>query len=121
MKDPDVKTAIKDLLASEGLTRRYRIRRLKDHINNRDPNVSLKGLDMSFRLDGGYAPEKHMVATVSYQEISKARQENIEKMKSLVSLDPSLIKEIPQEILDEHPEIQESISSQTAVEENNGA
>lgn len=60
MSDPEINTAIQELMDSEGLTRRYRVRRLRHHVDNRDPNVSLKGLDMSFKLDGSYAPEKHV-------------------------------------------------------------
>lgn len=52
MADPDIKASIADLMASEGLTRRYRIQRLKEHIMSRDPLISLKGLDQSWKLDG---------------------------------------------------------------------
>ena len=37
-----------------------RIKRLVDHIVNRDPNVSLKALDMSFKLDSSYPPQKNI-------------------------------------------------------------
>lgn len=60
MAKPEIQAAIADLMTHHGLTRSYRIGRLKDHVDNRDPNISLKGLDMSFRLDGSYAPSKHV-------------------------------------------------------------
>lgn len=75
MADPDIKIAISDLMASEGLTRRYRIQRLRNHVDNRDPHVSLKGLDLSFRLDGSYAPEKHVNLNLDYGTLTKEIQE----------------------------------------------
>ena len=53
-RDPDVRVAIYDLMSQEGITRRHRISRLKEHINCPDRAASLKALDMSFRLDGLY-------------------------------------------------------------------
>jgi transposase len=58
MQKDDVKYAIDELMEIYGLTRGYRINKLKSHIDHVDPGVSLKGLDMSFRLDGSYAPER---------------------------------------------------------------
>ena len=58
MAKPDIQTAVADLMQEEGLTRRYRVQRLKNHIDHKDPNVSLRGLDQSWKLDGAYAPQK---------------------------------------------------------------
>jgi predicted transcriptional regulator len=58
MAKPDIKVAVADIMQSEGLTKTYRVKKLKRHIDNADPNVSLKGLDQSWKLDGSYAPEK---------------------------------------------------------------
>jgi hypothetical protein len=57
-KDPDVETALTDLMAQEGISKRQRIRRLKDLISSSDLSAVSKGLDMSWKLDGSYAPEK---------------------------------------------------------------
>lgn len=65
MKNPEIQTAIADLMEYHGLTRSYRIQKLKKHIDAHDPNVSLKALDMSWKLDGNYAPEKHQVASIN--------------------------------------------------------
>lgn len=62
MKRDDIKLAIQDIMREEGLTRRYRIKRLRHHVDAQDPNISLKGLDQCWRLDGSYSPEKHLVA-----------------------------------------------------------
>ncbi len=61
MKDPDVNTAIQDLMYSEGIGRRYRVQRLRAMIDSKDLTAVGRGLDMSFKLDGSYAPEKHIV------------------------------------------------------------
>jgi len=50
----DIKKAVAEIMQTEGLTRTDRVRRLKDHVHNRDPNVSLKALDQSWKLDGAY-------------------------------------------------------------------
>jgi transposase len=59
MQKDDVKIAVAELMEIYGLTRGFRINKLKSHIESVDPGISLKGLDMSFKLDGLYAPEKH--------------------------------------------------------------
>ncbi len=56
-QDPDINLALTDLMAQEGLTRRHRVRRLRDAIDHPDPNVSLKGLDQSWRLEALYGVE----------------------------------------------------------------
>ncbi len=58
MKDPDVTTAIQDLLYQEGLGRRKRIKRLRDIIEAKDLGIVAKGLDMANKLTGEYAPER---------------------------------------------------------------
>jgi predicted transcriptional regulator len=60
MKKPDILTAVAEIMQTEGLNRTYRVRRLKQHVDNRDPSVSLKALDQSWKLDGAYI-ENHNV------------------------------------------------------------
>ena len=70
MAKPEVKQSIEEIMNQAGLTKKYRISRLKDHIANKlDPHVSLKGLDMSFKLTGDYAPEKLLHAGIISQSI----------------------------------------------------
>jgi hypothetical protein len=57
MDNPSVKMAIDELMDHHGLTKSYRVLKLKQHVDNRDPNVSLKALDQSFRLDGSFGKE----------------------------------------------------------------
>jgi phage terminase small subunit len=58
MDNPSVKMAIDELMDHHGLTKSYRVLKLKQHVDNRDPNISLKALDQTFRLDGSYKPEE---------------------------------------------------------------
>jgi Mn-dependent DtxR family transcriptional regulator len=58
MAKPGIQLAINELMEFHGIGRSYRVKRLSDHINNRDPNVSLKALDQSFKLDGSYIEKK---------------------------------------------------------------
>jgi phage terminase small subunit len=74
MRRDDINAAISTLMHEEGLSRRYRVKKLKGHIDHADPNVSLKGLDQSWKLDGAYAEEKH-VHVVSYPDMVKSLAE----------------------------------------------
>ena len=86
MRRDDINAAISTLMQEEGLTRRYRVQRLKSHIDHPDPNVSLKGLDQSWKLDGAYAEEKH-VHVVSYvgmvENLAELHAKNVAEAKAL--------------------------------------
>jgi len=58
MDKPEIVRAIDDLMNQHGLTKSYRIGKLKKHVDNNDPVVSLKALDMSFKLDQSYPPQR---------------------------------------------------------------
>jgi predicted transcriptional regulator len=78
MSKPDIQMSITELMEHCGIDRHYRIRRLKNIIDSSDLNIAHKGLDMSFKLDGSYAPEKHLNYTISYQDITA----EIERLKA---------------------------------------
>ena len=67
MRDPDIGLAIQDLMAQTGIPRRRRIERLRDMIECHDLSVAGKGLDMSFKLAGDYAPQQ--IEVISESEI----------------------------------------------------
>jgi len=73
MQEPDIQFAVAELMQRNGLTRTYRVRKLKNHIDHPDPNVSLKGLEQSWKLDGAYT-EKHAHVHMSYDDMVKAHQ-----------------------------------------------
>ena len=85
MAKPDIQMAVSELMQQEGLTKRYRVRKLKEHIDHKDPNVSLKGLDQSWKLDGEY--REHLIQhVVDYNALEKSLEEiereiEIEKAK----------------------------------------
>jgi len=69
MARDDIQTAVSELMQEEGLTRRYRVKKLKAHVDNVDPTVSLKALDQSWKLDGSYAAEKHINLDLNYADM----------------------------------------------------
>ncbi|MBI5749542.1 MAG: terminase small subunit [Nitrospinae bacterium] len=83
MQKPDVKMAIDDLMEYHGLTRSYRIQRLKEHVDHQDPVVSLKALDMGFKLTGEYAPEKHQTVSAQFVISDELRKQVSESLKEL--------------------------------------
>ena len=70
MTKPDIQLAVADLMQQQGLTRTYRVRKLKQHVDNRDPNVSLKALDQSWKLEGAYT-ETHVNLNINYEDYDK--------------------------------------------------
>lgn len=54
MGKQEIREAIEDLMGFHGLTRSYRVQKLKEHVDNRDPNVSLKAIDLSNKMDASY-------------------------------------------------------------------
>ena len=73
MQKPDIQTAVAELMQEEGLTRRYRVQKLRSHVDHPDPNVSLKALNQSWLLDSAYT-EKHVHVHTSYQDMVKAQE-----------------------------------------------
>ncbi len=71
MDNPEIRQAIDELMEASGLSRSYRVQKLKEHVDNRDPGVSLKALDMSFKLDQSYPPQRsvNLNADVHYDPV----------------------------------------------------
>ena len=82
MQKQDIQTAVAELMQEEGLTRRYRVQKLKGHIDHPDPNISLKGLDQSWKLDGAYT-EKHVHVHATYEDMTKNLAEIQKKRRQL--------------------------------------
>lgn len=74
MTKPDIQISVRDLMQQQGLTRTYRVRKLKQHVDNRDPNVSLKALDQSWKIDGAYT-EQHVHYHLNYSDLEKDLEE----------------------------------------------
>jgi hypothetical protein len=75
MKKPAIQVAVAELMQEQGLDRRYRVDKLKQHIDNRDPNVSLKALDQSWKLDGAYTENHNHNFKISIHEIEQSLAE----------------------------------------------
>ena len=54
MRNTDVQEAITAILESEGLSKRYLIRRLRSHADSNDAQASLKSIDLSLKLLGAF-------------------------------------------------------------------
>jgi hypothetical protein len=78
MDKSNVRQAIDELMEIHGLSRSYRIQRLKQHVDNPiDANVSLKALDMSFKLADDYPSQKNETLT---EPLHTFTQVNIESL-----------------------------------------
>lgn len=58
MKNPEIRIAIDDLMEIKGIGRGFRIDKLGEHMKSHDPVISLKALDMGFKLSGDEAEGK---------------------------------------------------------------
>jgi len=82
MNMPKVKMSLSELHEIH-LPQDYKIMRLRTHADNVDPMVSLKALDLSWKLDGSYAPEKHINLNVHYDALTKEEAESDAKIAEL--------------------------------------
>jgi len=73
MKKPEISSAVSEWMNYHGLTKDYRVQKLKKHVDNRDPNISLKALDQSWKLDNSYNEPKFAVQ-INYAEMVAERQ-----------------------------------------------
>ena len=82
-----------------GLTKSYRVQKLRKQVDNRDPNVSLKALDQTFKIDGSYR-ETHVHVAMTredYDELveeQSARQESLETSKQELQAIEDRIREL---------------------------
>jgi transposase len=86
MDKEEIRLAIDELMEQAGMGRRYRVQRLKTCVDHPDPNVTLKALDQSWRLDGSYAPEKVDMFSQSQNVIAILDATQKELQKSLEML-----------------------------------
>lgn len=70
MKDPDINKAISDLMAEEGLTRRYVVQRLRKLIDHPDGHIAIKTIDITNKMRGEYPrPEIHFEQNIITPEL----------------------------------------------------
>lgn len=100
MKAPDIGKAIQDIMAEEGLTRRYIIQRLKYLVDHPDGHVVAKGIDMANKMTGEYAPVKVdstidinalkqniIISQAEIDRLDRLRIEILNRFKGVVEVD----------------------------------
>ncbi len=60
MKDADIQEAITAVMETEGLTRRYLVRKLKSHVDAPDPQISIRAVDMGLKLHDAYPATRNL-------------------------------------------------------------
>jgi predicted transcriptional regulator len=78
-KNPEISSALADLMEHHGVGRSRRVERLAEHIENQDPTVSLKALDTSFKIDGYQSKSDAQVVTIKLVDLSQYRCDYDEK------------------------------------------
>jgi len=88
MDKEEIRLAIDELMDQAGMGRRYRVQRLKTCVDHPDPNVTLKALDQTWKLDGSYAPEKVDMFSQSQNVIAvlDARQKELQKALEMLTV-----------------------------------
>lgn len=77
----DVQEAITTLMEHHGLTRSYRVLKLKEHVDSPDPGSSLRALEMSFKLADDFPANKNVnlnIDTLSLVKVDLSAYENPE-------------------------------------------
>jgi hypothetical protein len=92
-KDPDVTLALTDLMAQEAIPRRRRIQRLRDLIESKDLSAVSRGLDMSWKLEGAYAPERVQVQ-VDHVQLKVDLNKAIDAMRKEQGLEDGEVMDI---------------------------
>ena len=65
--DSDIQTAVSEILQRSGLTKQYRVNRLRELVNSPDPGIAIRAIDMSFKLDGSYS-ETHLHVAMTRED-----------------------------------------------------
>jgi len=69
MKDPDIQEAITAVMNTEGLDRRYLVKKLKTHVDAPDPSVSLRAVDMGLKLHDAYPANKNLTINADVEAV----------------------------------------------------
>ncbi|MCX5806592.1 MAG: terminase small subunit [Proteobacteria bacterium] len=81
MQKDEINLSIRELMENHGLTRIYRIKRLKQHVDNKSPDISLKALHQSWQLGGDYAPTQTKNLNLNVDVIPELDQALIERFR----------------------------------------
>ena len=94
MSKPKIGAAVAEWMDYHGLDKSYRVLKLRKHVDNRDPNVSLKALDQSWRLNNSYSETVHVPINiealiehrVTLEEASRQAEERKEAALKQIAL-----------------------------------
>jgi hypothetical protein len=92
--DSDIQTAVAEILQRNGLTKQYRVNRLRELVDSLDSNVALKAIDMTFKLDGSYSPETHNVNVRTHEALVENRQSLEQASREAKSRRAAALKQI---------------------------
>ena len=92
--DSDIQTAVSEILQRNGLTKQYRVNRLRELVDSLDSNIALRAIDMTFKLDGSYSPENHNVNVRTYEALVEHRQTLEEASREAQARKDALLKQI---------------------------
>ena len=88
-KNPEISTALADLMEHHGIGRSRRFQKLAEHIENQVPTVSLKALDTSFKLDGYQQKNDVSEITLKVVDLSEYLTEKDDE-KRIVDVTPEI-------------------------------
>jgi hypothetical protein len=92
--DSDIQTAVSEILQRNGLTKQYRVNRLRELVDSLDSNIALRAIDMTFKLDGSYSPENHNVNVRTYEALVEHRQTLEEASRDAQARKDAVLKQI---------------------------
>jgi hypothetical protein len=85
-----------------GMGRSYRVQKLKTHVDHRDPNISLKALDQSWKIDGSYRDlHMHVGMTREEYEESEVRIKEEQAIQRECAIEIAKIEKEEAELLEE--------------------
>ena len=93
MKKPEISGAVAEWMNYHGLTKDYRVQKLKKHVDNRDPSISLKALDQSWKLDNSYN-EPQVNVQINYADIVQERKSLEEAREEALQRREEILKQI---------------------------
>ncbi len=110
-KREDIQLAIEEILLQEGMGRRRRIQRLKDHMEqDKDRTASLKSIDIANKMDGVYV-EKSVSVEVDYNELVR---DLAEIQSTREKMETELLEDYKVEMRSQFPEASEERIEQMA-------
>jgi hypothetical protein len=71
MAEPNINAAIAELMEVHGLSRTYRVKKLKGFVDHPDPGIGLRSLDLAFKLGNDYPAQKNINLNVNAVNFTK--------------------------------------------------